>query len=212
MYLVRGRQKQELEDVEKAIGLAKNNVEAYVLKGLILLGKGDYQGGKEVFAEAERMNPGNCILDNLVAEAVNKIDPSCFCLADSGTTLGSFSRRLQSDLPLPDAEGLPEEIARRVTEFNHLYRELSKSVGGVTTKVPKELSFMNMSEQLEPLEMEASGASSNSVIAKLDDEVFTAQSQPEVVSTPAPPTENDHVGQSSVSNPETQEIAILIID
>ena len=37
LYLIHGKMKKNLEDVNKAIELADNNVEAYVLKGLLLM-------------------------------------------------------------------------------------------------------------------------------------------------------------------------------
>ena len=45
MYLLRGRQTKDINKVNKAIQLANNNIEARVLKGLILMEKGKREEG-----------------------------------------------------------------------------------------------------------------------------------------------------------------------
>jgi tetratricopeptide (TPR) repeat protein len=56
---------KNIEDVEKAIQYSYNNYEAHVLKGLILMERGEYTDAVKSFSKAERINTDNLIIRNL---------------------------------------------------------------------------------------------------------------------------------------------------
>ena len=70
-------------------------------------------------------------------------DPDSICLVESCTTLPPNKLRLETTLSMPSSDDLFDETSARIDEFNRLYNELNREIGGVTQKIPKEMSFLS---------------------------------------------------------------------
>lgn len=75
MYLIKGKMTKSVSEVNKSIEMAENNLEARILKSLILTSSDRLEEGRTEILKALSYNPGNLILRNVALSICKKIDP-----------------------------------------------------------------------------------------------------------------------------------------